>query len=496
MLKSFVLSLLPAVTFVLIPFSSTAEQLPAGTTLEVRLSVATGSRISHPGDLVEGTVIAPVLLNGRLVIPQGATVSGTVNSVQRLGYGLKHLTAGIEYSFHTLRLPEGEAIPIESRLIEVETAKERINADGSVGGIHPSANLSSSVSFYALPFLYAAPAVAGPVLAIKFLIARSPDPEIYFPPGTEVILQLTAAAEVSTRSNMRPGIASFSPDEIADVRRLLASSTHQRAAKDSGLPSDLVNILFLGTRDEIDRAFYAAGWWGPQRGSAVSLFRMYHSAVQRMGYRMAPMETLKLNGKPPDAAYEKSLDTFSKRHHLRLWKQQPGSWLSAATEDVGYKVRRMRLTHATDLRIDNERAKVVNDLDFTGCVDAATLLKRGSPYADDAHGRWVVTDGNIAVIRLNSCRNPRTMPALEASFAPGRHRRFIQGLLALRNDIVRSNLVFLGFNTLRIFSAKPSLPVTAYKAPADAHRQPLDSPAAVQATWVRGSVFEVSPQIQ
>jgi LssY C-terminus len=50
------------------------------------------------------------------------------------------------------------------------------------------------------------------------------------------------------------------------------------------------------------------------------------------------MQELTLDGKAAEAAYQKSLDTFSKRHHLRLWKQQQsGFWLGTATEDIGYK---------------------------------------------------------------------------------------------------------------------------------------------------------------
>jgi hypothetical protein len=47
--------------FAVLLFSLTlsAQDLPAGTALEVRLSGATGSRISHPGDAIEATIIAP-----------------------------------------------------------------------------------------------------------------------------------------------------------------------------------------------------------------------------------------------------------------------------------------------------------------------------------------------------------------------------------------------------------------------------------------------------
>jgi hypothetical protein len=483
MSRSLVTLLASAALFSIVLPSLAADELPAGTTLEVRLSVATGSRLSHTGDRVEGTIIAPVLSLGRVLISQGTAVLGTVASVERLGLGLKHLTAGIEYCFHTLRLPDGEMVPIETRLIEVQTAKERVNVAGGVGGIHPTANLSSSISLYALPFLSVAPEVVGPVLAIKLLIARSPDPEIYFPPGTEIILQLTAAADIHRPSISPPDVASLPADEIADARRLLDRSPQSRAVKESGQPSDLVNILFLGSREQIDLAFHAAGWSGAQRRSAMSLYRMYHSLVERIGYSMAPMQKLTLSGKPPDAAYEKSLDTFSKRHHLRLWKE-PGSdfWLCTATEDVGYTFHGLNLTHATDPRIDNERAKVVNDLNFTGCLDAATLLRRDSLRTADNTLGSVLTDGSIAVVRLNSCRSPRTIPTVVANFGRRPHRRFVRGLVALRSDITRSNLIFLVYNTIKLLNAKQG----------DSKQPQLDLPNAIQATWVRGSVLSAS----
>ncbi|MDQ2777242.1 MAG: hypothetical protein M3Y57_20345, partial [Acidobacteriota bacterium] len=207
-----------------------AEELPAGTTIEARLLVSTGSRLSHVGDPVTAAVIAPVIVNGRLVLPQGTIVSGTVDKVQRLGFGLKHRTADIQYRFDSLRLNGGEIVPIDTRVIEVETAKEHVNSVGLVGGIHPAANLSSAVSLYALPFLYATPFLALPAYGIKSLIARTPDPEIYFPAGTEIVLRLTDLAQVQGGTSLRvAGDSQFSPEEISDVQRLLADRSKRQA---------------------------------------------------------------------------------------------------------------------------------------------------------------------------------------------------------------------------------------------------------------------------
>jgi len=40
------------------------------------------------------------------------------------------------------------------------------------------------------------------------------------------------------------------------------------------------------------------------------------------------MTNLKFNGNPPDVAFQKGLDTFAKRHHIRLWRNgQSDVWL-------------------------------------------------------------------------------------------------------------------------------------------------------------------------
>jgi LssY C-terminus len=82
-----------------------------------------------------------------------------------------------------------------------------------------------------------------------------------------------------------------------------------------------VNLLFLGSREEMDRAFHAAGWFQAERKSPMSLYRMYHALTERIGYKRAPMNALTLNGVPSDFGYQKSLDTVQKRHHVRLWKE-------------------------------------------------------------------------------------------------------------------------------------------------------------------------------
>ncbi len=259
-------------------------------------------------------------------MPPGAVMTGIVETVDRLGFGVKHPTARIKYRFTSLQLPDGGASAIEARTVEVETARERVTESGDIRGINPDASLSSGASIL-ISALIANVEFAVPAMGVKFLIARSPDPEIYFPAGTELILEATTAINVPDVTAPPLVRELDAPDEKL-AQALLTNLPHQQTSQNGSRPSDLVNILLLGTREQVDRAFHEAGWFGEQHHSALALYRMYHCLVQRTGYSMAPISRLRLNGQLPDSVYQKSLDTFAKRHHIRLGSstvRMPGS---------------------------------------------------------------------------------------------------------------------------------------------------------------------------
>jgi hypothetical protein len=59
--------------------------VPAGTVLTVRLGEAVGSKISQSGQSFSATLSNPVEVDGKVVIPKGATASGTVADAKPLG---------------------------------------------------------------------------------------------------------------------------------------------------------------------------------------------------------------------------------------------------------------------------------------------------------------------------------------------------------------------------------------------------------------------------
>lgn len=466
--------------------SAGSAELPAGTNLELRLLGATGSRVSHLGDPVQAIVVSPVSEDGSLLIPQGAMLSGSVAAVQRLGFGLRHCTASIELRFDSLALPKEKTLPVVARVLEVETAKERVNDKGVIGGIHPAVNLSSGFSIF-ISSLLMEPGIAVPVLGVKFLIARSPDPEIYFPPGTELIVQIVRGIPLPASVSAPRSLPHLSADDDSSARRLLADLPQQQSQRGPNQPSDLANVLLLGTQSQIDRAFHAAGWSGAHAHNAIAVYRMFHSVVQRAGYSMAPMTRLKMNGVPQQASYQKSLDTFAKRHHIRLWRQNGSdAWLSAASEDVSFTVNKMLVTHASDRNIDNERAKVVNDLAMTGCVDAASVVARDDLRFESEGPQSIVTDGKIAIIRLNDCTRPLNQLTPEHLPIPSRISH-IAGVIA--RDFARSNPLSLSLNTTNmIVNREDARPSATTVAKTRQQRKGLAYESLISNRWKRQSV--------
>jgi hypothetical protein len=151
----------------------------------------------------------------------------------------------------------------------------------------------------------------------------------------------------------------------------------------------------------------------------------------------------------------------------------------------------MHLTHAIDPLIDNERAKVLNDLAYTGCLDAATLMTRDSSDGTVQREPFTSTDGKIAVVRMSQCLQPRQMPADSAEFHPGRRTRAVQALVALRDDLIRTNPISLAFNTTRLLRAHGDPQINGFMFNG---RKTDSSENSTQAKWTRPSILDTNGQ--
>ena len=441
--------------------SAIAAQLPRGTTLSVRQQVSVGTRFSKVGDPVSGVLLSPVLEQGRTILPAGSELDGRVTLVRKMGLGFKHQSASLAFGFHFIRLPGGKKVSIDARMRHVETAKEWVDAEGRIHGIGSVTNVSSSLAVGAWRLLVVAPGVGVSVWATKLIFAPAPDAEIAFARGTEYRLELTRPLQIDDADFdfSGPPTSLLSREIRTDTRAAMDALPSQRAKRVSGASGDLVNLILVGSAGGVMRAFRAAGWATSDVKAAGSVLRTYFSIILRRGYKKAPMSTMVLDGNRSDIELEKSLNSFAKRHHLRIWRrpqetQGEGVWVAAATEDIGIRFSRQarNFTHVIDGNVDAERTKVVDDLLFTGCVSEAGLIGRSNlpPELNNGTGTTLKTDGRVAVLRISECAEPRVMPGTE----PSEGTNVLRLLRAsVRTELIRSNFLSLAYNGVRLSSA-------------------------------------------
>jgi hypothetical protein len=173
----------------------------------------------------------------------------------------------------------------------------------------------------------------------------------------------------------------------------------------------MTNLIFLGTKEQVEQAFKDAGWFAADPLGRASTFRTAQAIIENRGYDEAPMSILTLDGKPPDLTFEKQNNTFASRHHIRLWQMSPTFqdkpvFVAAATHDIKiyFSQTSRSITHGIDPNIDTERTKVTNDIVYAGHVQAVALVDRTNVPKDisNATGDKLQTDAKIAIIQFQS----------------------------------------------------------------------------------------------
>jgi len=433
---------------------------PGITRVEANLLTPISTYSSKPGAAVEAVVSTSLCQEGAS-LPEGTTVQGVVKRVHKVGLGLIHETAFLEFDFETLRLPDGTEYATPIRLVGIDSARERIDARGAIHGMRATATLANRLSQRLAFLAFAHPMMATPLFLAETGLFRFPDPEIEYRRGAELYLEIEFPDSFRGLSLCTLPTAAGSEKDLDDLQHLVDDLPYWSYSKRQPQPIDLVNLLYLGDEASLDAAFRAAGWTGSAPNSVRSGFGAIRAIVENRPDGDAPMRTLLLDGAEAERRLQKSLNTFEKRHHLRIWNR-PGDWqgrsvwASAATQDVAttFSFRPFGFTHEIENDVDQERDKVVRDLVSTGCVDSVTYLRRAEGLRDPGqeYRKGVYTDSRVAVVVLNACRQPRLDVAAGARAPePSLLVRCLRRVtLTARNHLLRDNIVWRSADALRL----------------------------------------------
>jgi hypothetical protein len=279
--------------------------------LEIRLKQPISSYVTQKGTKISGVLIAPVTEGGAMLLPLGTTVEGSVLSVRKVGIGVVHETANIQLQFDRVVLAGGESVPIQCRLTEVENARESIDKQGRIQGIRSTATLSSRASGVMGSLAFGDPIAAIFTTAASASVLRFSEPEISLPAGTELIAELTAPIVLPKAEPILIPQVANTPEEKKELGNLVGQLPFRTYTDRSHLPSDITNLIFIGTAGALERAFAASDWVQVDSLTAESTYATIRSVAENQGYKGAPMSTLLLDGQAPAYAYAKTLNTFS-----------------------------------------------------------------------------------------------------------------------------------------------------------------------------------------
>jgi len=427
--------------------------IPSGQEFWIRLTDPVSTYSSKQGAAIQAMIIASPTCDNSPVFRGGTRLQGRITHVRRVGLGVWHGSSAVTIDFDTVLAGE-QSLAVKTRIEEVANGRETAKR-GVIQGVGGRATPQQVMTTRLLHLPFWNTEAYWIFLLRRGVFPFSPEPEIYLPVGTDLRVRLMAPLELPEGMLETRQDENTNDTEIdANIREKLLSLPI-RSVTHSGRPSDIVNLAFIGSRQQIETAFQAAGWTYGDSVSTWSVLREMRAFSSLNSYTHLPISNQWLAGKASDIRMEKSFDSYQKREHIRIWNEdglERDLWVSGAIRETGatWSLRTGRFIHHVDANLDAERDKVVRDLTLSGCVaDVHRLQREESPEREkNASGDVLWTDGGIAIIELKDCEAPS--PALTSTDVPwrpkSRLKRFVRAQALSIHDLWRSNVIYVSFD--------------------------------------------------
>jgi hypothetical protein len=195
---------------------------------------------------------------------------------------------------------------------------------------------------------------------------------------------------------------------ILHDRSRLAEFSKMVTTTEQDIPGDPINVGLVGSKEQVIRAFAAAGWDPSDKITLLSSVDIGLSVVLDRPDLDAPVSALLFEGRKQDLAFEKPVGmSADERHHVRFWMTTTPSadgrplWLGSASFDrgVGLSHDTGQITHHIGPDLDAERALVIGDLQKLGHISMAYDQAGIGPTKDGRKGGGDLyfTDGKVLV---------------------------------------------------------------------------------------------------
>lgn len=463
------------VVFFAAPGSAVASARSQSVVVRLLTPVAS---YSPKGTRFSGKVIGPVMREAGEILPSGSTVAGQVQKSASVRFGVWRQRAILQLEFDGCQLSDGTGIECKVSLDAVDNAREAVKK-GQINGVlaasHPYSWLGGlwfrpdraliprsaggltggpgSIYTHLAP----TPIGAAAIITSRLLLYRLPDPEIELPAGTDLLVR------VEVPDSHKPAPLPVVPVP-PDVSEWVAAQPDEVQLPDKSLAGDMIHLVFIGSREQLERAFSAAEWSTGDPLTPRSFARTYWAFSKMKADPTAPVAPLTYRGRTADLVFQKTLNAVAKRHHIRIWSallDGTQMWLGAATHDTAIALnwKHMSLTHRIDALIDRERSAVANDITAAGCAAGIGLVERPTAVRSADSGSPSVTDGRAAVLFLRDCPNPQSEGAELQRPQRGRVTLAVRrSMLESRYYLTRGNLYYWTYRAASLLRKRNSDP--------------------------------------
>ncbi len=349
--------------------------IPDGTPVQLQLAESVSSAHARVGDLLDFVVVRDVSVEGFTVIPAGTVARGSVTGVNHkrfLGMGGR-----VALKLDSVELVNGDRVGLSARMEVKGRSRTKLMA-------------AAMIATGAL-FLPAAPV---------FMLIRGHDSTVL--KSTELTAHIDGVASVLSAGLQR---SPESPSELDGMMDYLPP----RVFSGEGREGDMLNLVFVGQQEDIQKAFERAGWVKTDKFKPIFV---WHLLWHGTNDARLPMSRLFLFGRVQDYSYAlpEPGAAASRRHHIRVWKTDytmDGTpvWAASATHDIAVEIatRGHLIGHRIDPAVDAERDFVGADLTNTSSVSRQEYLHSPDPVlqALTASGETYHSDGRILLLDLH-----------------------------------------------------------------------------------------------
>ena len=369
--------------------SPTQLVIPDGTPVKLQMLRTISSARAEKSDRLDFVVIKDVTVSGLTIIQAGSIARGSVIGVKGkrlLGIGGKLL--------------------IKLDAVGIVTGDEvALRAQKEIKGSSRTKFMVLEMIAAGLLYLPAAPA---------FLLSRGRDSTVL--KGTEVTAYIDGDSLVPTAKLLG---AKESASELREMINFLPP----RTVDGEGREGDMLNLIFIAKRDDLEVAFERAGWVKTEK-SKPAIF--WHLLWQRKHYVKLPMSRLYVFGRAQNYSYAMPdpASIVARRHHLRIWKtdyQVDGTpvWVGAATHDVSIQIeiKKLRIFHRIDPQVDAERDFIARNLADTRLVTHEEYLHCVDPVfkGQTTTGGTYYSDSRMLLVDLHQIKSDNFARRLDTS---------------------------------------------------------------------------------